>query len=124
MGLIVGRGDESFVECDNPLVRGCVAKTEPLRGQNEAAEVARLQGWYKNETDGKWTCPSCLTENHDVLADHVGFNPRPRLTCYSSSCRLATLVAQPYMTQVIWDEKSTQFLSAHPCKNIRTERSV
>lgn len=49
--------------------------------------------------------------NHDVVADYTGFGRRPRYTC--NSCG-ETLVAQPHMTQRIWEEKEEVFLAEHP----------
>ena len=58
------------------------------------------------------------TGAHDVQYDYAGFlQSHPRLTCYSRSCDGATLVAQPYMTQAIFDDKVREFLKVHPPKD-------
>lgn len=51
-----------------------------------------------------------MKSKHNVEADSVGLNPRPRLTCIP--CR-DTLVCQPYMDQAQWNEKAAAFKAEH-----------
>lgn len=53
---------------------------------------------------------------HDVVADHAGiFGNHPRYTCKTCD---ETLVAQPYMTQIIWEEREEGFFQEHPTATI------
>lgn len=63
------------------------------------------------------------TAQHDVLLDRAGWSGRARLTCYEPGCNGATLIAQPYMSQSVWDEASAAFLDEHQCANPRVDRS-
>jgi hypothetical protein len=49
---------------------------------------------------------------HDVRADTAGWGAHPRLTCYT--CDGATLVRQPFMDEVRWQQEVAEFLRAHP----------
>jgi len=59
-----------------------------------------------------------LLPDHDVRHDMAGFTARPRLTCYSPGCD-ATLVAQPYMTQAVFDAEVVTFMASHPATIVR-----
>lgn len=48
---------------------------------------------------------------HDVARDFAGMAGYERLTC--RTCGDATLVRQPYMTDAVWTEKVSAFLSWH-----------
>lgn len=51
---------------------------------------------------------------HDVRHDTAGGHVR--LTCYSEACKEATLVAQPWMSQEVFDAKAVEFMAAHPAE--------
>ncbi|MCT7971262.1 hypothetical protein [Laspinema olomoucense] len=56
-----------------------------------------------------------MQTKHQVVLDYAGFQENiPRLTCYSEGCNCATLVRQPYMSDLIWQNSVTQFQQLHP----------
>lgn len=60
---------------------------------------------------------------HDVRSDKAGFNGRyDRLTCYTKECNGATLVAQPWMSQEVFNRKIDEFLAQHPCPREKIQK--
>lgn len=80
-----------------------------------ASEERRLVGLLRCKAE------DAAPTEHEVLQDTAGWGGWPRLTCNSPGCDGATLVRQPYMTQVQWTAARERYLAAHPCAEIRRE---
>lgn len=65
-----------------------------------------------------------MNEIHKVHFDYGGAALLPRYTCRTEGCHEATLVRQPFMTEMIWRMRKRSFLAQHPCPESKITRDA